>query len=126
MPDLLAVLQSPRRREILRLCWDHAVPAGAIHDALADVTFGAVSQHLAVLRDAGLVAVESHGRERHYRTRRDALGPFRRWLETTWDAALYRLQLAAELEAARRGPAPRSPVRRRDRARARTRRKPDP
>ncbi len=104
MTELLTVLHSPRRREILRLCWDNACPAGAIHDALRDVTFGAVSQHLKVLRDAGLVDVEKRGRERHYRARRTALGPFRRWLEATWDDALYELKLAAELEAARRGP----------------------
>jgi len=104
MAAVLTILSSPRRREILRLCWDAPVSAGAIHRALADVTFGAVSQHLKVLRDHGLVDVESHGRERHYRTRRTALGPFRRWLESTWDDALYDLKLAAELEAARRGP----------------------
>jgi len=104
MTAVLTVLGSPRRREILRLCWDEARPAGAIHGALADVTFGAVSQHLRVLRDSGLVDVEQRGRERHYRARRAALGPFRRWLESTWADALYELKLAAELEAARRGP----------------------
>ncbi|MGB3965894.1 MAG: helix-turn-helix domain-containing protein [Planctomycetota bacterium] len=112
MSDLLAVLHSPRRRELLRLCWDADVTAGALHQALPDVTFGAVSQHLKVLRDAGLVAVAKHGRERRYRARPQALGPFRRWLESTWDDALYQLKLAAELEAARRGPAP-TPSRRR-------------
>ncbi len=119
MADLLAILHSPRRREILRLCWDEALPAGRIHGALPDVTFGAVSQHLAVLRGAGLVDVQARGRERLYRARRTALGPFRRWLETSWDDALYRLQLAAELEAARRGPAPRSSSRQRTRTRTR-------
>jgi DNA-binding transcriptional ArsR family regulator len=104
MTAVLTVLSSPRRREILRLCWDGAVPAGAIHRSLADVTFGAVSQHLKVLRESGLVDVEVLGRERLYRARRTALGPFRRWLESTWDDALYELKLAAELEAARRGP----------------------
>jgi len=104
MTAVLTVLGSPRRREILRLCWDAPQPAGAIARALPDVTFGAVSQHLKVLRDCGLVDVEPHGRQRHYRTRRTALGPFRRWLESTWDDALYELKLAAELEAARRGP----------------------
>ena len=104
MPDLLSVLNSPRRREILRLCWDERRAAGAIHEALPDVTFGAVSQHLAKLRDAGLVDVERQGKSRLYRARRTALGPLRRWLEATWDDALYRLQLEAELEAARRGP----------------------
>jgi DNA-binding transcriptional ArsR family regulator len=113
--DFLRTLNSPRRREILRLCWDAPLPAGEIHRALGDVTFGAVSQHLRQLRDAGLVEVEPRGRERHYRTRRTALGPFRSWLETTWDDALYRLKLAAELEAARRGPQPRRTARKRNR-----------
>jgi hypothetical protein len=35
------------------------------------------------------------------------MGPFRKWLESTWDDALYRLKLHAELEEARRGPEPR-------------------
>ncbi|MCK5943008.1 MAG: winged helix-turn-helix transcriptional regulator [Planctomycetes bacterium] len=102
--DLLKTLHNPRRREILRLCWHEQLPAGAIHRALPDVTFGAVSQHLRQLRDAGLVEVRRDGRRRLYRARRTALGPLRRWLESTWDDALYRLKLAAELEASRRGP----------------------
>lgn len=110
--NVLQALHSPRRREILRLCWDAPLAAGAIHAALPDVTFGAVSQHLAVLRAAGLVDVEAAGRQRLYHARRDAFGPFRRWLEQSWDDALYRLSLAAELEAARRGPAA-APLRRR-------------
>ena len=80
--------------------------AGAIHAALADVSFGAVSQHLRKLHESGLVDMQRDGRKRYYRTRRTALGPFRRWLETSWDDALYRLKLAAELEASRRGPLP--------------------
>lgn len=102
--SLISTLHNPRRREILRLCWQQPLAAGAIHEALGDVTFGAVSQHLKHLRDAGLVEVKKDGRKRHYRTVRTALGPFRRWLESTWDDALYRLKLAAELEASRRGP----------------------
>ena len=109
----MQTLGSPRRREILRLCWDAPLTAGAIHRALGDVTFGAVSQHLRQLRDAGLVEVTPRGRERRYRTLRTALGPFRSWLETSWDDALYSLKLAAELEAARRGPAPRRTARKR-------------
>lgn len=108
---VIAALNSPRRREILRLCWHAAQPAGAIHRALPDVTFGAVSQHLKLLRELGLVSVRVQGRERLYRARRSALGPFRRWLEASWDDALYALQLAAELEAGRRGPS-RTPNRR--------------
>ena len=78
---LLRTLHSPRRREILRLCWTTTQRAGDIHRALGDVTFGAVSQHLRQLHEAGLLKVERRGRERHYRTVRTALGPLRRWLE---------------------------------------------
>ena len=50
-PDahMLAAVASPRRREILRLVWEHELMAGAIHQAMPDVTFGAVSLHLRTL-----------------------------------------------------------------------------
>lgn len=115
MSSPLALLATPRRAEILRLVWREERSAGEIHWALGDVTFGAVSQHLRALRDAGLVEVRAHGRERRYRARRTALGPLRSWLETSWDDALYRLKLAAELEASRRGPSPRRTARPRSR-----------
>jgi DNA-binding transcriptional ArsR family regulator len=98
VPDLLAILQSPRRREILRLCWDDAVPAGRIRDALPDVTFGAVSQHLAVLRDAGFVNVRRAGNQRYYRTDRHALGPLAQALEAMWSSSLDRLAAAVEAD----------------------------
>jgi len=97
-----------RRREILRLVWRGEQSAGEIHRALGDVTFGAVSQHLRRLERAGLVAARRDGRLRLYRARREALGPVAATLEATWDDALYRLKLAAELEEGRRGPRPRS------------------
>ena len=103
---LVRVLHAPRRREILRLCWDAECTAGAIRAAFPEVTFGAISQHLRILLDGGLVHVRRRGRERLYRARKTALGPLRRALENLWDSALYRLQLEAELEEARRGPKP--------------------
>lgn len=104
MSSALQVLSSPRRRELLRLCWSESRSAGELHRALGDVTFGAVSQHLRVLREAGLVTVTRDGRRQVYRARKSAVGPLRRWLETHWADALYRLQLLAELEDTRRGP----------------------
>ena len=106
MSNLLRALETPRRRELLRLAWERERSAGELHRELGDVTFGAVSQHLRVLTEAGLVAVRREGRRRLYHARKQALGPFRAWLEASWDDALYRLKLAAELEAARRGPRP--------------------
>src|SRR5260221_10539175 len=104
MEPLLRALATPRRREILRLVWSRERSAGQIHRAMEDVTFGAVSQHLRVLAEAGLVRRRCDGRHRLYRARREEMGPFRKWLESTWGDALYRLQLHAELEEARRGP----------------------
>jgi DNA-binding transcriptional ArsR family regulator len=101
---VLAALASPRRRELLRLCWREERSAGELHRALGDVTFGAVSQHLRVLGDAGLVTCTRRGRSRLYRARRGAVGPLRHWLESHWADALYQLKLHAELEESRRGP----------------------
>ena len=103
----LALLAAPRRREILRLVWRRELGAGDIHRALPDVTFGAVSQQLAMLERAGFVAARREGRHRVYRARPEALGPVAATLEAMWDDALYKLRLHAELEAGRRGPAPR-------------------
>ncbi len=102
----LQAIAAPRRRELLRLVWDGERSAGELHRALPDVTFGAVSQHLRVLEEAGLVERRADGRHRLYRARREALGPVATLLEQLWGDALYRLKLAAELEEARRGPRP--------------------
>jgi DNA-binding transcriptional ArsR family regulator len=103
----LAALASPRRREILRLLWDQELTAGAIREAMPDVTFGAVSLQLKVLLDAGLVECEADRQFRVYRVRRDALGPVAAMLETMWTDALWTLKLQAELDETRRGPRPR-------------------
>lgn len=104
MSTVLRAIEAPRRREILRLIWDEERAAGEVHRALGDVSFGAVSQHLRRLSEAGLVSVRRDGRQRLYRADKAALEPFRRWLEETWDDSLYRLKLQAELEQSRRGP----------------------
>jgi len=103
-PALLAALASPRRREILRLVWSEELAAGAIHRAMPDVTFGAVSLQLRALTNAGLVESRAEGRHRWYRAKREALGPVGRMLEGMWSDALWRLTLQAELVDSRRGP----------------------
>jgi DNA-binding transcriptional ArsR family regulator len=105
--SVLAAVASPRRQEILRLIWSEELTAGAIHRAMPDVTFGAISLQLRSLAGAGLVDARAEGRHRFYRARRDALAPVGRMLEQMWDDALWRLKLAAELEQTRRGPRPR-------------------
>ena len=101
MNDALNLLAEPRRREILRRTWDGEVTAGEIAAGLP-VSFSAVSQHLAKLREAGLVSVRRDGRKRWYRARREALGPLAEWLEAEWRGALVRLKSLAE-EAEREG-----------------------
>jgi DNA-binding transcriptional ArsR family regulator len=105
-PAVLDAIASPRRREILRLVWNEEQTAGAIHRAMPDVTFGAVSLQLRSLVEAGLVEARAQQRNRFYRARREALGPAAEILERMWDDALWKLKLAAELEQTRRGPQP--------------------
>lgn len=104
---LLSAIGSPRRREILRLLWDQELTAGAIHQAMPDVTFGAVSLQLKVLAEAGLVESRPDAQFRVYCVRRDALGPLASLLETMWSDALWQLKLKSELKETRRGPQPR-------------------
>jgi len=96
--DAVQIVAEPRRREILRLVWDAERSAGEIADAF-DVTFGAVSQHLGVLRRAGLVLVRQDGTRRFYRANKQALGPMASWLESMWADQLDRLAALAEEEA---------------------------
>jgi DNA-binding transcriptional ArsR family regulator len=93
--DPVRVVSEPRRREILRLIWDAERPASEIA-AHFDVTFGAVSQHLGVLQEAGLVSVRRDGTRRFYRANRSALRPFASMLRSMWAAELDTLALLAE------------------------------
>ena len=77
------------------MVWDRERAAGEIA-AEFDVTFGAVSQHLRVLREAGLVEVRKDGRRRLYRARRECMGPLCTLLEELWSGRLERLRTMAE------------------------------
>lgn len=99
MERTLKALAAPVRREILHLVWREERTAGAIAEQF-EVSFGAVSQHLKVLRDAGLVEVRPEGRRRWYRARREALGPLAQALEAEWSGHLARLKTLAEAEVA--------------------------
>lgn len=94
--DAFQVVAEPRRREILALIWDDELAAADIA-AQFDITFGAVSQHLAVLRQAEFVTVRKEGNRRLYLADQDALGPFRDVLETMWEQTLR--NLTKEIEA---------------------------
>jgi DNA-binding transcriptional ArsR family regulator len=89
-------LAEPRRREILRLVWSEELPAAQIAAQFADVTRSAVSQHLAVLRQAELVTERRDGTRRLYRADHDQMDRLRRFLDEYWTGSLHRLQHLAE------------------------------
>ncbi|MGH8872116.1 MAG: ArsR/SmtB family transcription factor [Acidimicrobiia bacterium] len=93
--DVLQVIAEPRRREILALVWDTEMAAGDIA-ARSAVTFGAVSQHLSVLRGAGLVAMRKDGNHRYYRADKESLGSLRVVLEEMWSKTLDHLSETIE------------------------------
>jgi DNA-binding transcriptional ArsR family regulator len=95
--DAMQVVSEPRRREILRLVWERELSAGEIAGRF-DVTFGAVSQHLGVLRDAGFVTTRRDGNRRLYRADRARLGPLANALEAMWTETLDRLADAVEAD----------------------------
>jgi DNA-binding transcriptional ArsR family regulator len=99
--DALQVVSEPRRREILRLVWSEELSAGEIAGRF-DVTFGAVSQHLGILRDAGFLQLRRDGNRRLYRADRDRLGPIAQALEAMWTERLDRLADAVETDAGAR------------------------
>ena len=78
--DALQALAAPRRREMMRLLWSRELSAGELRLAMADVTFGAVSQHLRALREAKLVAERRDGRHVLYRVTPNGLAPLIDWL----------------------------------------------
>ncbi len=84
---LLTVLGDDTRRSILRLLRDGPRPVGELVDALP-VSQPAVSQHLKVLREAGIVEVEKDGRRRIYRVRPEGLEPLRAYVESFWSGAM--------------------------------------
>ena len=88
-------LAEPRRRAILRLVRDQPRSVNEIADNF-DITQQAISQHLKVLKDAGLVAVRPHGQQRLYVVRPEGLAALRDSLAEFWPEHLQRLKQAVE------------------------------
>jgi DNA-binding transcriptional ArsR family regulator len=82
----------------LRLVRDVERPSGDIAAHFPDVTGPAISQHLRVLREAGLVAERRSGTRRLYRARPQGLRDLRAWLRDFWGDALEDLKDAAEYD----------------------------
>ncbi|MCW2544771.1 MAG: putative ArsR-family transcriptional regulator [Frankiales bacterium] len=104
-PDLvLRALADPHRREILRLVRHTELPAGQIASAFP-LSQQAVSQHIAVLKQAGLLTERREGARRYYALDQESLEPVRQLLSEFWPDALSRLKAAVETAHPRR-PAP--------------------
>ena len=97
MEAALKAIAAPRRRRILTLVRDGELSAGEIA-AHFDVTRPAVSQHLNVLKEAGLVSERRNGTKRLYRARPEGLVELREFLEGFWDERLEALKREAERE----------------------------
>jgi len=92
----LKALAEPRRREILRLVWRDELPATDIADHFREVTRSAISQHLGVLKAAGLVSERRDGTRRLYRAQQDEMKKLRTFLDDYWTTGLERLRDVAE------------------------------
>ena len=101
MDAALKALAEPRRREILRIVWDHELAASDIA-AHFDVTRSAISQHLAVLKEAGLVHERRNGTRRLYSVRPEGFNEVKMFLESFWDEKLNALKREAERDERRR------------------------
>jgi DNA-binding transcriptional ArsR family regulator len=97
MEAALKALAEPRRRRILMLVRDGELTAGEIASHF-EISRPAVSQHLAVLREAGLVDERRNGTRRLYRARPEGLTELKEFLEGFWDGRLEVLKRDAERE----------------------------
>jgi DNA-binding transcriptional ArsR family regulator len=102
MDAALKALAEPRRRAILRLVWSEELPATEIASRFAEVSRSAISQHLGVLRDAGLVCERREGTRRLYRSNHHEMARLRAFLDEYWSTGLERLRDAAEAAEARK------------------------
>ena len=97
MQTAIQALAEPRRREILELVRDRELTAGEIASGF-DVTRPAISQHLGVLKEAGLVSERREGTRRFYRARPEGLKELKEFLEGFWAFHLDQLKREAEAE----------------------------
>jgi DNA-binding transcriptional ArsR family regulator len=94
----IEAIAAPRRRDILRLVHGTELTAGAIAANFGDVSRPAISQHLRVLREAGLLRERRDGTRRLYSANPGGLDGLREFLERFWDERLETLKTEAERE----------------------------
>ena len=93
----MKAIAEPRRQQILRLVWDHELTAGEIASRF-EISWPAVSQHLGVLKEAGLVDERRNGTKRLYRARPQGLADLKAFLDEFWGDRLEALKREAERE----------------------------
>ncbi len=98
MFETLQALAEPNRLAILQLLQKSELSAGNIAEHFRAITRPAVSQHLGVLKKAGLISERRAGTSRIYRVRPEGFFKLKSLLESFWDPRLEKLKLAAEKE----------------------------
>ena len=101
MFETMQAMAEPTRLAILQMVRRHEMPAGEIARQFQGITRPAVSQHLRVLKDAGLVTERRQGTRRLYRLRPEGFASLKALLEDFWDSRLEKLKTAAEHEEKR-------------------------
>jgi DNA-binding transcriptional ArsR family regulator len=100
MEQALRAIANPRRRAMIDLVWDRERTAGEIA-ARSGLSAPAASQHLRVLREAGLVSVRVDANRRLYRADPERMAELRGALEAFWGERLERLRDDLERPASR-------------------------
>jgi DNA-binding transcriptional ArsR family regulator len=98
--EVFEAIAQPTRREILRLLAEGELSAGRVASRFS-VTQPAISQHLKVLREAGLISERREGTRRLYRLRPEGLADLHSFLAEVLPPSLHRLKQAAEEEECR-------------------------
>ncbi|MGM0834823.1 MAG: ArsR/SmtB family transcription factor [Bacillota bacterium] len=99
--QIIHSLTVPTRREILNLLRDGELTSSEIAKNFS-FSAPAISQHLKVLEQSGLVIVRKAGTKRYYRIRREGFGELKQFVDQFWDDSLLRLKEAAEEEERRK------------------------
>jgi DNA-binding transcriptional ArsR family regulator len=111
--DVFSAIADPRRRQIIDLLSRRrGLPVGTIVLAVG-LLQPAVSKHLGVLRDVGIVSVKKHGKSRVYQLNLDQLRIVQAWVQTLekhWEHQLDRIRARAERLASRSATTPESPT----------------
>ena len=95
--QLFAALADPTRRDLFERIAERPRSVGALAGEVP-ISRPAVSQHLKILKDAGLVIDDARGAARIYRIDPEGLGPIRRWLDQQWGRSLDNFKRLAEQE----------------------------